>query len=342
MTHDAEPDIPRGEVIVYEAPDGEVRIDVRLERETVWLSQKQMAELLGTSVDNVGLHLKNIYVEGELDEAATTEDSSVVRTEGRRQVKRQLRLYNLDAILSVGYRVSSKRGTQFRIWATRTLREHLLRGYTLNERRLRERGLSEIEQAVGLLARTLTSHALVTDEGRAVLDVVQRYTRSWRLLLEYDEERLAEVPGRPVAPTAALSLDDARTALASLRDDLLGRGQAGVLFGQERGEGLAGILGAIEQTFDGQPLYPNAQLRSAHILYFVIKDHPFGDGNKRIGALLFLEYLRRNGLLLRTDGSPRLADNAMVALALLIAESDPAQKDLMIRLVLNLLEVDPS
>lgn len=337
MTDPHETATPRGEVIVYQAPDGQVRIDVRLERETVWLSQKQMAELLGTSVDNVGLHLKNIYLEGELDEAATTEDSSVVRTEGKRQVKRQLRLYNLDAILSVGYRVSSKRGTQFRIWATNTLREHLLRGYTLNERRLRERGFGEIEQAVRLLARTLTAHALVTDEGRDVLEVVQRYTRSWRLLLEYDEERLAEAPGRPVAPTAALSLDDARAAYARLRDDLLGRGEAGALFGLERGEGLAGILGAIEQTFGGQPLYPNAQARAAHILYFVIKDHPFSDGNKRIGTLLFLEYLRRNGLLLRADGSRQLADNAMVALALLIAESDPAQKDLMIRLVLNLL-----
>ncbi len=326
-----------GEVVVYEAPNGEVRVDVRLERDTVWLSQRQMAELLETSADNVGLHLKNIYAEGELGEAATTEDSSVVQVEGRREVQRQVRHYNLDAILSVGYRVSSKRGTQFRIWATRTLREHLLRGYTLNERRLRERGLGEIEEAVGLLARTLTSHALVTDEGRAVLEVVQRYTRAWRLLLEYDEERLATVPARPVAPTARLTLDDARTAAASLRADLTDRGEAGALFGQERGESLAGIVGAIEQTFGGQALYPSAQVRAAHLLYFVIKDHPFGDGNKRIGTLLFLEYLRRSGLLLRADGTPRLADNAVVALALLVAESEPRQKELMVRLVLNLL-----
>ncbi|MGH6885563.1 MAG: type II toxin-antitoxin system death-on-curing family toxin, partial [Geminicoccales bacterium] len=190
---------------------------------------------------------------------------------------------------------------------------------------------------VGLLARTLTSHALVTDEGRAVLDVVQRYTRAWRLLVEYDEERLPAAPDRPIAPRAALSLDDARAATASLRQDLTTRREAGALFGQERGDGLAGILGAIEQTFDGQPLYPSAQTRAAHLLYFVIKDHPFGDGNKRIGALLFLEYLRRNGLLTRADGSPRLPDNAMVALVLLIAESEPVQKELMIRLVLNLL-----
>ena len=178
----------------------------------------------------------------------------------------------------------------------------------------------------------------MTDESRGVLDVIQQYTRTWRLLLEYDEERLAEAPARPVRQTAELSLADARAAAVSLRDAITARGEAGALFGHERGEGLAGILGAIEQTFAGEPLYPSAQVRAAHLLYFVIKDHPFSDGNKRIGTLLFLEYLRRNGLLLRADGAPRLADNAMVALALLIAESEPSQKDLMIRLVLNLLE----
>jgi hypothetical protein len=333
-----QPSDPKGgEVLVYAAPSGEVRIDVRLERETVWLSQRQIAELFETSTDNVGLHLKNIYAEQELTEQATTEEYSVVQAEGQRQVRRQLRHYNLDAIISVGYRVNSKRGTQFRIWATRTLREHLLRGYTLHERRLREKGLGEIEQAIGLLAKTLTAHALVTDEGRAVLDVVQRYTHAWRLLIEYDEERLAEVPARPVAPTTRLTLADARAAAASLKSGIEGRGEAGPLFGQERGAALAGIVGAIEQTFGGVPLYPSAQVRAAHLLYFVIKDHPFSDGNKRIGTLLFLEYLRRSGLLLRADGTQRLADNAIVALALLVAESDPKQKDLMIRLVLNLL-----
>jgi prophage maintenance system killer protein len=330
-----------GEIVVYETPGGEVRVEVRLERDTVWLSQRQIAELLETSVDNVGLHLKNIYLEGELSEAATTEESSVVRTEGRRSVERQLKLYNLDAILSVGYRVSSKRGTQFRIWATRTLRDHLLRGYTLNERRLAERGLGEAEQALALLARTLTNNTLVTDEGRAVLDVVQRYSRSWRLLLEYDEDRLSEQPSRPTLPSAKLSLSEARTAVLHLREEIAQRGEAGALFGQERGEALAGILGAVEQTFGGQPLYPNAQVRAAHLLYFVIKDHPFSDGNKRIGTLLFLESLRRSGLLQRADGQPRVADNAVVALALLIAESEPQQKDLMIRLVVNLLD-DPA
>jgi len=330
----------KGEVIVYEAADGQVQVDVRLERETVWLSLGQMAELFGRDKSVISRHLGNVFRSGELRREATVAKNATVQREGDREVVREVEYFNLDAILSVGYRVNSRRGTQFRIWATRTLRDHLLRGYTLNERRLRERGLGEIEQAVGLLARTLTTHALVTDEGRAVLEVVQQYTRAWRLLLEYDEERLAAAPVRPVVPTARLALDDARAATASLRVDLTGRGEAGGLFGQERGEGLAGILGAIEQTFGGEPLYNSAQARAAHLLYFVIKDHPFGDGNKRIGTLLFLDYLRRNGLLIRADGTARLADNAMVALALLVAESEPRQKDLMIRLVLNLLGDD--
>lgn len=329
------PETPGGEIVVYEGPDGEVRVDVRLERETVWLSLNQVAELFGRDKSVISRHLGNVFRSGELQREAVVAENATTAADGKTY---QVEFFNLDAILSVGYRVNSKRGTQFRIWATRTLRDHLLRGYTLNERRLAARGLGEIEQAVGLLARMLTAHALVTGEGRDVLDVVQRYTRSWRLLLEYDEQRLAERPAEPVEPAAGLSLADARSATESLRADLASRGQAGPLFGQERGEALAGILGAIEQTFGGQPLYPSAQARAAHLLYFVIKDHPFSDGNKRIGTLLFLDYLRRNGLLLRANGEPRLADNAMVALALLIAESQPAQKDLMIRLVLNLLE----
>ena len=272
---------------------------------------------------------------GELEREAVVAKNATTAADGKTY---QVEFFNLDAILSVGYRVNSKRGIQFRIWATCTLRDHFLRGYTLNERRLAELGMSEMEQAVELLSRTLTAHALITDEGRSVLQIVQQYTRAWRLMLEYDEGRLAEVPVRPVPLGVSLGLDEARAAIATLRQDLADRDEVGALFGQERSDALAGILGAIEQTFDGQPLYPSAQARAAHLFYFVIKDHPFGDGNKRIGTLLFLDYLRRNGLLTRADGSLRLADNAMVALALLVAASEPAQKALMIRLVLNLLE----
>jgi prophage maintenance system killer protein len=323
------------EIVIYEG--GEARVEVRVERENVWLSLQQLADLFGRDKSVISRHLRNIFATGELERDSVVAKNATTAADGKTYL---VEYYSLDAIISVGYRVNSTRATRFRQWATRILRDHLLIGYTLNERRLAERGLAEAQQAIALLARTLMTHALVTNEGQAVLDVVQRYTRSWQLLLAYDEQRLADQPRHAIAPRAALPVEDARAAVASLRNDLVARGEAGPLFGQERGETLAGILGAIEQTFDGNPLYPNVQIRAAHLLYFVIKDHPFADGNKRIDSLLFLEYLRRNGLLLRADGAPRLAANAMVALALLIAESDRTQKDLMIRLTLNLLEDD--
>jgi prophage maintenance system killer protein len=327
-----------GEVVIYEQRGRRVRLEVRLEGETVWLSLNQMADLFERDPSVIGKHLRSVYASGELERGATAAKSAAVRLEGDREVTRQVEYFNLDAILSVGYRVNSKRGTQFRIWATRTLRDHLLRGYTLNERRLREKGLGEMEEAVALLARTLTKHELVTEEGRAVLDVIHRYTRAWRLLVEYDERRLSEAPARPRRPTRPLPLDDARGAIASLRAALAMSGVNTSLFGQERETQLEAILGNVEQTFGGKPLYPSVQARAAHLLYFLVKDHPFLDGNKRIGTLLFLEYLRRNGMLVREDGSLRLADNAMVALALLVAESEARHKDLMIRLTLSLLE----
>ena len=324
-----------GGVVIYQQRGGRVRLEVRLEGETLWLSLAQMAELFGRDKSVVGKHLRNVFATGELKRGAVAAKNATTAADGKTY---RVEYFNLDAILSVGYRVNSKRGTQFRIWATATLREHLLSGYTLNERRLREKGLGEMEQAVGLLARTLERHELVTDEGRAVLDVVERYTRSWRLLLEYDERRLAETPAHPRKPIRTLDLDGARAAIRELRQ-AVGSGRAGAgLFGQERGDQLGAILGAVEQTFGGEPLYPSVQARAAHLLYFLIKDHPFTDGNKRIGTLLFLEYLRRNGMLVSADGRFLFTDNTLVALALLVAESDAKQKDLMIRLILSLLE----
>ena len=293
-----------------------------------------MAELFGRDQSVISRHIQPALADDELSPESNMQKMHNASSD------KPLTLYSLDVVISVGYRVNSARGTQFRIWATRTLREHLLRGYTLNEKRLREKGFGEIEQAVSLLANTLTRHELISGEGAAVLDVVQHYTRAWRLLLEYDEGRLPEAPPRPESEAFRLTLPVAGALIANLRTALAGRGQAGSLFGQEYGGRLSAILGAIEQTFDGRPLYPSAQLRAANLLYFVIKDHPFSDGNKRIGALLFLEYLARNQLLARADGSQRLADNAMVALALLVAESEPGQRDLMVRLIMSLLEGD--
>ena len=321
---------PGGEVAVYEGADGEARVDVRVDRETVWLTQRQMAQVFDTTPENVLMHLRNVFASGELEADATTKEFLAVRTEGRRRVRRRLKHYNLDAIISVGYRVSSMRGVRFRQWATRTVRDHLVRGYTLNERRLAERGLREARESLDLLARTLHNQALVDDTGQAVLDLIAGYADTWRLLLEYDEDRLLTPPG--VQPSAGV-LDHGRAvaAIAEFKRDLMARNEASSLFGNPRGDALAAILGNIEQTMFGEDLYRSREEKAAHLLYFVVKDHPFSDGNKRIGSLLFLLYLKQEGM------EHRLNPQALTALTLLIAESAPAGKDLMIRLIVNLL-----
>ena len=289
-----------------------------------------MAEVLQTSVGNVSLHLRNIYSNGELEEVVTTEDFSTVRTEGKRQVRRVLKHYNLDAIISVGYRVNSRRGVRFRQWATRTLRGHLVRGFTLNERRLAERGLQEARETLDLLSRTLLNQTLVDETGQAVLGLIGSYADTWRLLLEYDEDRLATPPG-PKPSTSALDHDRVVDAIAEFKRELATRGEASSLFGNPRGDALAAILGNIEQTMFGEPLYRSREEKAANLLYFVVKDHPFTDGNKRIGSLLFLLYLNQEGV------AHRLNPQALTALTLLIAESASSGKDLMVRLIVNLL-----
>ena len=316
---------------IYQSDDGQVHLELRLEQESLWLTQAQISELFGTSTDNVSLHLKNIYSDQELVEMATTEDFLVVRKEGKRQVQRNLKHYSLDAIISVGYRVNSSRATQFRIWATHTLKQHLVQGYTVNQRRLQERGI-EFEQAVRLLSHTLTNQQLVNPEGEAVLAVISDYARSWSLLQGYDEQSLGELPNRQTR-MRALALDDALTAIAELKKTLIAKGEATELFGQLRGNGLASALATIEQGFGDELFYPNVASRAAHLLYFVIKNHPLSDGNKRSGSFLFLWYLRINQHLLARPVEQLINDNTLVALALLVAESQPDQKELMIRLV---------
>ena len=311
---------PNDPILLFQAADGQVSLDVRLEADTVWLSQAQMAELFGRERSVISKHIGNVFREGELAEESNVHFLHIAGAD------RPVGFYNLDVIISVGYRVKSARGTQFRIWATQVLRQHLIQGCTLHQRRLQQRGLGDLQQALALMARTLSARGLVSDEGQAVLEVVQRYSRAWRWLLACDEDRLAPAAAEADCLPEALGLAEAQRAIATLRADLVGCGEATPLFGQDNRQALAGILGAIEQTFDGQPLYPTAQLRAAHLLYFVIKDHPSADGNKRIGTLLFLEFLRRNQLLLLPDGQPRIADNGMSALALLIAERQPNRK----------------
>ena len=320
-----------GEIVLYDAGNGETGVEVRLDQETVWLTQAQMSEVFATSTDNIGLHLKNIFADGELEESATTEDSSVVRTEGSRQVRRKIRHYNLDAIISVGYRVNSKRGVQFRIWATNTLREHLVRGYTLNAHQLAERGLDEAFASLDLLSRTLRNEALLTDAGQAVVELITGYADTWRLLVKYDEDEIPLPPGAKPS-SGVLDADTAQAAITSFRDELMARQEASTFFGNERErDALGSILGNIEQTMFGEPLYRSREEKAAHLLYFVVKDHPFTDGNKRIASLLFLLYLTQEKV------AHELNPKALTALTLLVAASEPSSKDLMIRLIMNLL-----
>lgn len=293
-----------GEVVLYKTADGKTAIDVRLAGETVWLAQAQIAELFGVNVPAVSKHIKNIFAARELIPKATVSKMEIVRMEGKRRVNRNVEVYNLDMIISVGYRVNSSRATRFRIWATRTLKDHLVRGYTLNERRLRERGI-EMEQAVQLLSHTLTRHELVTEEGRGVLDVITRYAKSWHLLKEYDDNTLS-APERRRPARATIDYARARENINLLKARLMEKGEASKLFGQERTDQLIGILGSIEQTFGGDPLYPSIEEKAAHLLYFVIKDHPFADGNKRIGSFLFILFLRENDYLEDVNGVPKI------------------------------------
>ena len=324
----------KASIEIYLTEDGQ-DVQVRLDQGTLWLSQAQMAELFGKDSDTIGLHLKNIFKEGELDPQATTEESSVVRQEGKRQVRRKIKFYNLDAIISVGYRVNSKKGTQFRIWATQRLKEVLVQGYSLNKQRF-EQNAAELEQALMLIRKAAQSSELSTDTGRGLLDISRRYTQTFLWLQRYDEGLLEEPVGQGGGrlPTAK----DATLALNQLKQQLMDRGEATALFANPRDQaGLASIFGNLEQSVFGEEAYPSIESKAAHLLYFVVKNHPFSDGNKRSGAFLFVDFLHRNDRLLNVSGEPVINDTGLAALTLLVAESDPKQKDTLIRLIMNML-----
>lgn len=319
----------RGNIILYKSEDGQEAVYVHLADETVWLNQTQMTELFQRNKRTVSEHIRNVFREGELDEKAVVRNFRTTADDGKSY---QTNFYNLDVIISVGYRVKSRRGTQFRIWATSVLKDHLVKGYTLNQRRLAEKGIHEAQQVLSLLANTLENQNLVNAEGLSVLNIVNRYAKTWQLLLQYDEDNLPPPDTKQVS-SEVLGLEGARQAINSLKQELMAKMEATDLFGNERSDALAGIIGAIHQTFGGQDLYPSIEEKAANFLYFVIKDHPFTDGNKRIGSFLFLLFLQMNGLL----GKKHFDNKALVALTLLTAASDPGQKDLLIRLIVSLL-----
>lgn len=316
--------------VIYKAKDGHIELNVNLVEETVWLSINQLAELFGRDKSVVSRHLSNIFKNNELKRDRTVAKFATVQKEGIKEVWRNIAYYNLDAIISVGYRINSKQATQFRIWATQVLKDHLTKGYTVYDKRLAERGVKELQQSIELLQKILIQHDLVNDIGLETIQLIMSYAKTWDLLLAYDEGEL-KLPERSRPSISPLDYQTALNAIESFKLDLIKRKKATVLFGNERNNALQGILGNIEQTFDGKMLYKTTEERADHLLYFIIKDHPFSDGNKRIGCLIFLIYLKIQGVIIKIN------DNGLVALALLIAQSSPDQKNLMIRLIVNLL-----
>lgn len=313
-----------GEIVIYQPAEGAATLDVRLTGETLWLSLNQIAALFERDKSVISRHLRKVFDEGELERSSVVAFFATTAADGKTY---QVEYFNLDAILSVGYRVNSRRGTQFRIWATGVLRGHLIRGYTANERRL-----AELRQSLRLVEHALAGDAVSAEEATALLRVVTDYSYALDLLDDYDHQRVAaEATGTGLA--AGISYDEARGVIGQLREKF----GASALFGLEKDESLHSSLNAVMQTFDGHDLYPSLEEKAAHLLYFLVKNHSFVDGNKRIAAALFLWFMEKNAMLRRADGTRRIADNALVAITLLVAVSEPAEKAVIISMVVNLI-----
>lgn len=320
------------QIVIYQSEDGQTQVDVRLENETVWLTQAQMVELFQTTKQNVSLHVGNVFKEGELEEKSTVKEYLTVQKEGERKVSRKVKYYNLDVIISVGYRVKSKCGTAFRIWANNVLKQYLIKGYAVNER-MRKEQIGELRQLVGMLGRTIQNQPLLSnDETDALFKVVTDYTYALDTLDNYDYGRLTINKTTEEEPFHA-TYNNAMEAIYGLRDKFGGS----VLFGNEKDNSFKSSIGQIYQTFGGEELYPSVEEKAAMLLYLVTKNHSFSDGNKRIAATLFLWFLNGNHILYHPDGSKRIADSTLVALTLMIAESRTEEKDVMVKVVVNLI-----
>lgn len=322
------------EIKIYQTDDGQTTIDVKFENETVWLTQKQMALLFDKDSDTIGLHLKNIYQSGELEEFATSEDSSVVQKEGNRQVKRKIKIYNLDAIISVGYRVNSKRGIQFRIWASRLIKEYLLTGFVIDNKRLIQQNnqLKQLQNSVKILGDSLKFITLTNDESVGLLKIISDYAYALDILDQYDYQRL-EIKDTSGKEIYRLTYEEAMNQIITAKK-AFGNSD---LFGHEKDDSFKSSISTIYQTFAGEDLYPSIEEKAANLLYFITKNHSFSDGNKRIAAFLFIYFLEKNGILYDRIGNKRIADNTLVALTLMIAVSKPDEKDTMVKVIVNLI-----
>lgn len=320
------------EIVIYQSEDGKTVLDVRLEDDTVWLSQQQMSELFQTDRTVISRHIRNIYKDGELEEISTCAKNAQVRMEGNRMVTRSIPYYNLDMIISVGYRVNSIRGVKFRQWASSVLKQYLIKGYAVNES-MRKKQVAELRQLVQMLGRTLRhSPDPLKEEQSALVDVVVDYTYALDTLDDYDYQRLG-IRNTTAHGAFRATYEGAMQEIRQLREKFGGY----ALFGNEKDDSFRSSIGQIYQTFDGMELYPSVEEKAAMLLYLVVKNHSFSDGNKRIAATLFLWFMNNNGILYREDGTKRIADNTLVAITLMIAESRTEEKDVMVSVVVNLI-----
>lgn len=316
-------------IVIYQTNDGETSIDVKFQDETVWLSQAQMAELFQKDRTVIGRHINNIFKEGELERETTCANFAHVGNDGDQQYVTTL--YNLDVIISVGYRVKSKRGTQFRIWANKVLKQYLLQGYAVNER-IASQKYDELSQLVKVLGRTIQNQEKLTDDSRSLLDVVVDYTYALDTLDRYDYQEL-KIEETTKKEEFHATYENAMEVIRELHEKFGGS----TLFGNEKDDSFKSSIGQIYQTFGGIDLYPSVEEKAAMLLYLVTKNHSFSDGNKRIAATLFLWFLNGNGILYNEDGTKRIADNTLVALTLMIAESRTEEKDTMVKVIVNLI-----
>jgi len=313
---------------IYQTADGQTQVDVYFEQDTVWLSQAQMVELFGRDQSVVSRHIRNAADEGEVSEESNMQKMHIANSD------RPVVFHDLEVIISVGYRIKSSQGVQFRRWATQRLKDFLLKGYIVNQLRF-EKNANELEQALSLIRKTAQSPALTAEAGSGLVEIVSRYTQTFLWLQRYDEGMLTEPKGHEGGqlPSEAKAME----SLMDLKRSLVERGEATDLFARPRGDGLAALLGNLDQSVFGEPAYPSIESKAAHLLYFVVKNHPFSDGNKRSGAFLFVDFLHRNGCLFNEAHEPVINDTGLAALTLLVAESDPKQKDTLIRLIMNML-----
>ena len=330
------------DLVIYQTPSGSIELREDVNSETIWATQAQIAQLFEVNVRTINEHLINIFSSQELTEDRTIRNFRIVRLEGKRQVTRNIEHYNLDVIIAVGYRVNSKKATAFRRWATKILREHLTKGYTINESRLAqlEHGMQGAQRAIELAKTAIGLHMNQSDQNNAdlsaeVLNILERYTRTFTLLESFDEQTLKSPKG--LTATHQITYNECLSIIETMKDDLMSREEASKLFGHEREHGLDQVIGAICQTFGGDDLYPTIEDKAAHVLYLIIKDNPFNDGNKRIGSFLFVYFLNKSGYLFRENGENKISDNALVVLALLVAESNPKDKELLINLIKQLI-----